>query len=68
MHLDLTDDQELIRDSISRLLAKTSGPEEVRAAEETGFDPVLWDALVEMGIPAMTLPEGLAISSAMLRR
>jgi alkylation response protein AidB-like acyl-CoA dehydrogenase len=66
VHLDLTDDQELIRDSISRLLAKTSGPEEVRAAEERGFDPILWDALVEMGIPAMALPEAVGGGEASL--
>jgi alkylation response protein AidB-like acyl-CoA dehydrogenase len=66
VHLDLTDDQELIRDSISRLLAKTSGPEEVRAAEETGFDPTLWDALVDMGIVAMALPEAVGGADASL--
>jgi alkylation response protein AidB-like acyl-CoA dehydrogenase len=57
--LTLTDEQELIRDSVARLLAKLSGPEQVRAAEATGFDPALWDALVTMGIPAMTLPEAV---------
>ncbi|WCO66170.1 acyl-CoA dehydrogenase [Iamia majanohamensis] len=57
MDLTLTDEQEMIRDGAARLLAKLSGPEQVRAAEATGFDPDLWDALVAMGIPAMTLPE-----------
>ena len=56
MDLTLTDEQELIRDSVARLLAKHSGPEQVREAEAAGFDPVLWDALVAMGLPAMTLP------------
>ncbi|MGI8936730.1 MAG: acyl-CoA dehydrogenase [Iamia sp.] len=59
MDLTLTDEQEMIRDGAARLLAKLSGPEEVRAAEATGFDPALWDALVAMGIPAMTLPEAV---------
>lgn len=59
MDLTLTDEQELIRDSVARLLAKLSGPEQVRAAEATGHDPALWDALVTMGIPAMTLPEAV---------
>ncbi len=59
MDLTLTDEQELIRDGLVRLLAKLSGPEEVRAAEADGFDPVLWEALVAMGIPAMTLPEAV---------
>jgi alkylation response protein AidB-like acyl-CoA dehydrogenase len=57
--LTLTDEQELIRDSVARLLAKLSGPEQVREAEAAGHDPVLWDALVTMGIPAMTLPEAV---------
>jgi len=55
--LTLTDEQELIRDSVARLLAKRSGPEQVRAAEATGFDPELWGALVAVGLPAMALPE-----------
>ena len=59
MDLTLTDEQELIRDSVARLLAKLSGPEQVREAEAEGHDPVLWAALVEMGIPAMTLPEAV---------
>ncbi|HEU5149035.1 MAG TPA: acyl-CoA dehydrogenase family protein, partial [Iamia sp.] len=59
MDLTLTDEQELIRDSVAKLLAKLSGPEQVREAEATGHDPALWDALVTMGIPAMTLPEAV---------
>lgn len=59
MDLTLTDEQELIRDSVAKLLAKLSGPAQVRAAEADGFDPVLWAALVEMGVPAMTLPEAV---------
>ncbi|HEX7134766.1 MAG TPA: acyl-CoA dehydrogenase [Iamia sp.] len=59
MDLTLTDEQELIRDSVAKLLAKLSGPEQVREAEAAGHDPVLWDALVTMGIPAMTLPEAV---------
>ncbi|NLV55415.1 MAG: acyl-CoA dehydrogenase [Acidimicrobiales bacterium] len=59
MDLTLTDEQEMLRDATAGLLAKLSGPEEVRAAEAGGFDPRLWDALVEMGLPAMTLPEAI---------
>jgi alkylation response protein AidB-like acyl-CoA dehydrogenase len=57
--LTLTDEQELIRDSVAKLLAKHSGPEQVREAESAGHDTALWDALVQMGIPAMTLPEAV---------
>jgi len=64
--LTLTDEQELIRDSVGRLLAKLSGPEQVRAAEAAGHDPVLWAALVDMGIPAMTLPEAVGGGGASL--
>lgn len=59
MDLTLTDEQEMIRDGAARLLSKLSGPEEVRAAEASGFSADLWDALVAMGIPAMTLPEAV---------
>ena len=57
MDLSLTDEQGMIRDGVSRLLAKLSSPERVRAAEDVGHDHELWDALVAMGVAAMTLPE-----------
>ncbi|MDB5393752.1 MAG: uncharacterized protein JWM91_1258 [Rhodospirillales bacterium] len=53
MNLALTPEQELLRDSVSKLLRTESTPVRVRAAEPLGHDPVLWASLVAFGIPAM---------------
>lgn len=57
MNLSLTEDQELLRDSLAKLLSCESSPERIRAAEPLGFDRELWDALVDMGVPLMRVPE-----------
>jgi alkylation response protein AidB-like acyl-CoA dehydrogenase len=46
----LTDEQRALEEAVARLLAKTSTPEQVRAAEPAGFDQAVWDGLVEMGL------------------
>jgi alkylation response protein AidB-like acyl-CoA dehydrogenase len=53
MDLSLTDVQEAIRDGIGRFLAKTSSPDQVRAAEPLGWDRAVWEGLAGMGVPAM---------------
>jgi alkylation response protein AidB-like acyl-CoA dehydrogenase len=53
MHLALSADQEALRDAVAQLYGKKSTPEQVRSAEATGFDPDLWDSLVQMGLPTM---------------
>ncbi|MES2898957.1 MAG: acyl-CoA dehydrogenase family protein [Pseudomonadota bacterium] len=58
MNLDISHEQQMLSDSVARLLETESSPARVRAAEATGFDPDLWAQLVQMGIPAMRLPEG----------
>jgi alkylation response protein AidB-like acyl-CoA dehydrogenase len=57
MNLHLTDEQQMLRETLSRLFAVESTPERIRAAEARGFDPKLWSALVESGVPAMRIPE-----------
>jgi alkylation response protein AidB-like acyl-CoA dehydrogenase len=58
MNLYLTEEQELLRDSVDKLLRRESTPQRVREAEAAGgFDPRLWDALVELGVPTMRVPE-----------
>ena len=57
MDLSLTPDQDALREATTRLYAKESHGERVREAEATGLDPVLWDAVVAMGLPTMALPE-----------
>ena len=46
----LTDEQQALDDAVARLLAKTSTPDQVRAAESAGFDQAVWDGLTEMGL------------------
>lgn len=59
MHLALSAEQTALRDAVTQLYGKKSTPEQVRAAEETGFDEDLWDSLVQMGLPAMGVPPDL---------
>src|SRR5271163_714705 len=57
MNLDLSDDQHLMRDSFARVLNEQSSMARVRAALPSGFDPVLWGALAELGAFGMRVPE-----------
>ena len=57
MDLSFTPDQDALRATTNRLYAKESHGERVREAEGTGFDPALWAAVVDMGLPVMTLPD-----------
>ncbi|MBU1832478.1 MAG: acyl-CoA dehydrogenase family protein, partial [Gammaproteobacteria bacterium] len=57
MNLYLTDEQNMLQESVARLFAAESSGERVRAAEATGFDPGLWQQLQEMGLNLMRLPE-----------
>jgi len=66
MDLSFTSDQDALREATTRLYTKESHPERVREAEPTGFDPVLWSAVVAMGVPTMALPEELGGAGASL--
>jgi alkylation response protein AidB-like acyl-CoA dehydrogenase len=57
MDLALSDEQSELVASFARVLAKESSPERVRAAEPGGFDPELWQELVDMGAVTMAVPE-----------
>jgi alkylation response protein AidB-like acyl-CoA dehydrogenase len=57
MQLHLTDEQEMLRDGLGRLLAEESTGERARAAEPLGFDPELWKSLVDFGAPGLRVPE-----------
>ncbi|HEV3226295.1 MAG TPA: acyl-CoA dehydrogenase family protein [Acidimicrobiales bacterium] len=46
----LTDEQRTLDEAVGRLLAKTSSPDHVRAAEADGIDPVVWSGLLDMGV------------------
>ncbi len=57
MDLSLTPDQDALRETTGRLYAKESSGERVREAEATGIDLALWEAIVQMGLPTMAVPE-----------
>lgn len=57
MDLRFTDEQEQLVDAFAGLYAKRSTSERVRAAEPLGFDPALWEHLLELGVVAMAVAE-----------
>lgn len=57
MNFDLTDEQEMVRDTFARFLDDNSSGEHVRAALPSGFDPALWQGLAELGAFALRVPE-----------
>ena len=66
MDLSFSPDQTALRDAALRLYAKESPGERVRELEPDGFDPLLWAAVVDMGLPAMALPEAVGGAGASL--
>ena len=59
MDLDLTEDQEAIREVFAGFFSSETGPEQAREAEPLGFDTRAWDRLMQTGAPGM----GVAKSS-----
>lgn len=62
MNFDLTEEQEMVRDTFARFLDENSSTARVRAALSdengpSGFDPALWRGLAELGAFAMRVPE-----------
>jgi len=57
MNLDLTAEQEQLRDVVSALFEKHSSPERVRSVEPFGFDADLHRRLLEVGIPGIGVAE-----------
>jgi alkylation response protein AidB-like acyl-CoA dehydrogenase len=67
MQFSFSDEQLALRDAVRDLLAKECPPAAVRAAwtSETGRCPAAWNALSEMGVLGVTVPEvagGLGLS------
>jgi alkylation response protein AidB-like acyl-CoA dehydrogenase len=59
MDLDLSDEQELLRDTVRGLCQRHAGLDVVRAMEDdpVGFPDKFWAALAESGILGLTIPE-----------
>lgn len=71
MNLELADEQQMLRDSLERLLQKESTTARVRAAEPLGFDKGLWAELTQMGLPLLRVSDaaggaGLSLIDAVL--
>src|SRR5271167_418856 len=57
MNFDISEDQQMMRDTFARLLDRNSSMARVRAALPTGFDPALWSGLAELGAFSLRVPE-----------
>ena len=58
MNFDLTEEQDMMRDSFARFLDDNSSPARVRKAIDTGgFDAGMWAGLAELGAFAMRVSE-----------
>ena len=65
MNLDLSQDQEMMRETFARFLNEHSSPARVRAALPGGFDRALWTGLAELGAFSLRVPQshgGLGLS------
>ena len=56
MNFELSEDQQLLRDTFARFLNAESSTERVRAALPSGFDPALWSGLAELGAFSLRVP------------
>ncbi len=57
MNFELSEDQQLMRDTFSRYLDEHSSMARVRAAQPSGFDRALWSGLAELGAFSLRVPE-----------
>src|SRR5919201_2974729 len=58
MDFGLSDDQQLLKDTIRRWLESECPTTRVRAImeTETGHDPALWEGLAALGVPGLHVP------------
>lgn len=71
MNFDLSEEQEMMRESFARFLTEQSSTVRVRAAMPSGFDAALWSGLAELGAFSIRVPEaagglGLGLMDAVL--
>ena len=59
MNFDLSDEQELLQDTVRQFAANECPPNRVRAIfdGDEGHDPELWKGLVELGLGAIAVPD-----------
>ena len=66
MHLELSEEQQLLVEGFERLFEAESNPTRVRAAEDAGFDASLWKLLAETGALGLRVPESAGGAGASL--
>jgi alkylation response protein AidB-like acyl-CoA dehydrogenase len=57
VNLDLTDEQQAVRELFSDLFVKEATPARIRAAEPVGHDSALWAHMIETGLLGIGVPE-----------
>src|SRR5688500_12916296 len=57
MNFDITEEQEMVRETFARFLDDNSTPQRVKASETDGFDRELWQGLAELGAFGLRVPE-----------
>jgi 3-oxochol-4-en-24-oyl-CoA dehydrogenase len=57
MNFELSEDQQMLRETFSRFLDANSSMARVRAALATGFDRELWTGLADLGAFSLRVPE-----------
>ncbi|HMN46078.1 MAG TPA: acyl-CoA dehydrogenase [Povalibacter sp.] len=57
MNFQISEDQQMLRDTFARFLDENSSMSRVRAAQATGFDRELWRGLAELGAFSLRVPE-----------
>lgn len=57
MNFDLTEEQDMMRESFARFLDDTCTPERLRQAEKDGIDRETWSGLAELGAFMLRVPE-----------
>jgi alkylation response protein AidB-like acyl-CoA dehydrogenase len=57
MNLQISEDQEMLRETFARFLNEQSSMSRVRAAMPSGFDASLWKGLAELGAFSIRVPE-----------
>ncbi|QXC62960.1 acyl-CoA dehydrogenase family protein [Aquihabitans sp. G128] len=67
MHLQLTEEQDALRDAVARFLEKASTAEAVRESEPLGWDANVWEGLTGIGVPTLGVAEEHGGSGASLR-
>ena len=67
MHLQLTEEQDALRDAVARFLEKASSAEAVREAEPLGWGQKVWAGLTDMGVPTLGVAVEHGGSGATLR-